>query len=288
MTPCSVVDMLEGRYAIQRHLDRLERWACMNRMKFNKAKCKVLRMGQGNPKHKYSLGGEWLESSPEEKDLGLLVDENLNMSQKCALVAQKANHILGWIKRSVASRAREVILPLYSALVRPHLESCIHLWSPQRKKNMDVLQQAQRRAMKMIRGLEYLSCEDRLRELGLFSLEKRRLQGDLIAAFQDLKGAYRKDGEGLFTRVCSDRTGRTGCKLKEGRFRLDIRKKFFSMMLVRHWPRLPREVVDAPCLEVFKVGWSSEQRGLVEDVPAYGRGVGTRLSLRSLPTLTIL
>jgi len=104
----------------------------------------------------------------------------------------------------------------------------------------------------MIRGLKYLSYKDRLRELGLFSLEKRRLQGHLIAAFQYLKGAYRKDGEGLFTRVCSDRTRGNGCKLKEGRFRLDIRKEIFTMRVVKCWNRLPREAVDAPSLAVFK------------------------------------
>jgi len=204
---CGVVDTLEGKDAVQKHLDRLDRWACVNRMKFNKAKCKVLYMSQGNPKHKYRLGGEWLESSPEEKDLRVLVDEKLNMSRQRALAAQRANHTLGCIKRSVASRAREVILPLYSSLVRHHLMYCFQLWSPQHKRDMDVLEQVQRRATKVIRGLEYLSYEDRLRELGLFSLEKRRPWGDLRAASQYLEGTYRKHREGLFTRVCSDRTG---------------------------------------------------------------------------------
>jgi len=86
--------------------------------------------------------------------------------------------------------------------------------------------------------------------LGLLNLEKRRC--DLRAAFQYLKGAYRKDGEGLFTRVCSDRTRGNSSKLKEHRFRLDIRKKFFTMRVVKHWHRLPREAVDAPPPEVFK------------------------------------
>ena len=107
--------------------------------KFNKAKCKVLHMGQGNPKHKYRLGRERIENSPAEKDLGVLVDGKLTVSQQCVLTAQKANCILGCIKRSVASRSREGILPLYSALVRPHLQCCVQLWGPQHKKDMDLL-----------------------------------------------------------------------------------------------------------------------------------------------------
>ncbi|PKU47034.1 hypothetical protein llap_2640 [Limosa lapponica baueri] len=180
-----------------------------------------------------------------------------SVANQCTLAAQKANRILACIKRSKASRSREVIVPLYLALMRSHLEYCVELWSPQYRKDIYLLEWVQWRATKMIRWLEHLSYKDRLRELGLFSLEKRRLWGDLITAFQYLEGAYRRDGEGLFIRECSDRTRDNGYNRKEGRFRIDIRKKFFPVRVVRHWNRLPREVVDAPFKErpCSRSGW---------------------------------
>jgi len=120
------------------------------------------------------------------------------------------------------------------------------------RKYLKYLKRGQRRATKMVKGVYCLSYKEKLRESGLFSLEKRRLQGDLIVAFQYLKGAYKKDGDRLFSKACCEKTRGNGFKLKEDRFRLDIRKKFFTMRVVKLWNGLPREVVDAPSLETFK------------------------------------
>lgn len=122
------------------------------------------------------------------------MDGKLDMSQQYAL---RANHILDCIKKSIASGLREMILPFYPALLRPHLEYCIQMWSPQYRRDMDLLQRFQRRVTKIIWGVEHLSCEDRLRELVLLRLEKRRIQGDLIVAFQYLKGSYKNGTDSL-------------------------------------------------------------------------------------------
>ena len=146
------------------------------------------------------------------------------MSQQCDLAAQKGNHILDCIKRSMVSRPRGVILTLCSA---PHREYCILMWSLQYRRDRDLLESVQRKAMTLIQRMEHLSYEDRLRGLGLFSLENRRLMGRLNSGLSVIKGGYKKERDRFFGRVYCDRSRGNGFKLKGGRFTLDISQRFF-------------------------------------------------------------
>jgi len=147
------------------------------------------------------------------------------------------------------STDKAVIIPVYSTLVRPHLEYCVQFWSPLYKKDVDRLERVQKRATNMMKELGSLPCEERLRELGLFSLEKRRLRENIINIYQYLKGGYKEDRDSLFARSHMEKMRGNGYKLLLGRFELDTRGKIFTVRAISSWNNLPREVVDSLTLD---------------------------------------
>ncbi|CAM4621975.1 unnamed protein product [Caretta caretta] len=193
-----IANLEKVRDTLQEDLDDLVNWSNINRMKFNSEKCKVMHLGINNKNFSYKLGTHQLEVTEEEKDLGVLVDHRMTVSRQCDMAVKKANAVLGCIRRGISSRDKEVLVPLYKALVRPHLEYCVQFWSPMFKKDEFKLEQVQRRATRMIRGMENLSYERRLKEFGLFSLTKRRLRGDMIALYKYIRGINTGEGEELF------------------------------------------------------------------------------------------
>ena len=166
-------------------------------------------------RHAHRLREEFIESNPAEKDLGILMNKKLDMSQQSALAACNATCIPGCIKRGVASRDREVIVPLCSALVRPHLQHCVLAWGPQYENGPQLLDKPGCEPWRCSEGCRTPSIKKRHRVPGLFNLDNRKLQGELIVVFQYLKGAYKQEGDWLFTLSDSDRTKGNGFKIKK-------------------------------------------------------------------------
>ena len=136
-----------------------------------------LHTGPGNTGKNYEMGGTILSKTVKEKDLGVSMNANMKVSEQCRIAASKGNQVLGMIRRNITYKEKNLIVPLYKAIVRPHLEYCIQAWSPYLRKDIDMLEKIQRRATKLIPGLRDLRYEERLKECGLTTLETRRLRG---------------------------------------------------------------------------------------------------------------
>ena len=177
------------------------------------------------------MGGTVLNTTLKEKDLGLTVSADMKVSEQCGIAAAKGNQILGLIRRNIVYKEKELIIPLYKTIVRPHLEYCIQAWRPYRKKDIDMLERVRRRATKMIQKLRNISYEMRLKDCGLTILETRRLR-DQIEVFKILNGYEIIDRNIFFTVKEERRTRGHGVTLAKKQFRLDIRKNSFSQKTV--------------------------------------------------------
>ena len=237
---------------LQNDLDRLVKWSEKWQMLFNFGKCKCLHTGHRNMNVNYKMGDTVLGTTVKEKDLGVTISADMKVSEQCGIAASKGNQILGLIRRNITYKGKKLIIPLYKAIVRPHLEYCIQAWRPYRKKDIDTLERIQRRATKMIPELRDLSYEERLKECGLTTLETRRLRGDQIEVFKILNGYENIDRNMFFSLKKDSRTRGHEVKLVKDQCRLDIRKHSFSQRTINEWNKLSTDCVTASSVNMFK------------------------------------
>jgi len=208
-------------------------------LRFNPEKCKVMHVGHSVPTE-YTLQEKdhtfKLAEVEEEKDLGIYITNDLKVANQCKEAAKKAMNVLKTVKRHFPRIDEPTFLILYKACVRPHLEYCVQAWSPYFKKDIECLEQVQRRATKLIKGFKNLNYENRLKRLKLTTLEKRRLRGDLIETFKIITGKEKVDKHEFFA-ISNNSHNLRGhqYKISVNRKRLTVRSAFFSQRVVDSW-----------------------------------------------------
>ena len=242
-------------HTIQNDIHALTDWATVWQLRFNASKCKTLHLGSRNTHHEYSMkdgqGNELvLDSTELEKDLGINIDPALKFTKHIEGQVNKANRIMGLIRRSYQHLDGESFKRLFTALVRPHLEYCNVAWAPRFIKDKVLIENVLRRGSKLIPGYRDLSYEDRLKKLGIPSMEYRRARGDVIEVYKYTHGLYNTE---QILELDNDNTRRGhNYKLKKRHCKTATRSNFFSFRVVDVWNNLPHKVVNAPSLNSFK------------------------------------
>ena len=209
-----------------------------------------MHFGFNNIGESMELGGNLFVSHTSERDLGIIVQNNLKVDMQCNKAACEASRRLGMIKRNFRFKLISGMLPLYKSIVRPHLDYCVQAWRPHHRKDIEKLEKVERSAMKMVEGLEGYSYSDRLRILGFTSLETRFLRVDLIEVFKILRGFENVDPEKFFQVVRDD--GRGGFKLFKRRYRLDVGRFKFANWVCEEWNGLDDDVAAVGSVNAFK------------------------------------
>ena len=242
---------------LQNDLNALVDWSKTWKMQFNASKCKILHFGRTNPQHSYYMEGVELEKSDKEKDVGVLITNTLKPTSQCSTAAARANSVLGQMSRALSFRNKKTWIPLYKTYVRPHLEYCAQAWSPWTQHDTDLLENVQKRAVRMTSGLQGQSYEDKLSELGLTTLSERRIRGDLIMVWKILHNHDDVSYSTWFRLASSDAVQNTRLSsgllnLRQSRFNSETRRHFFSQRVIEKWNNLPETVKNAPSVNSFK------------------------------------
>ena len=252
---------INGNEILQKDLDTIKEWAERWKMEFNVDKCKIMHLGRTNPKNSYNMGVNNLTETTEEKDLGVLIDNELKFEKHIKGIVNKANRMLWMIKIGFACMDKEMFLNLYPVLVRPLLEYCVQVWSPHMKKHIDLLEGVQIRATKLVPGLRNKSYEERLKILGLTTLEERRVRGDMIETYKILTGKEDVNPNIFFqlAQVRGDPDSVHSLKLFKKRYNLDKRGFVFSHRVVEKWNSLSPEEVEALKTGDFKDNYDKRE-----------------------------
>ena len=249
---------------LQAALDGLVGWADKWGMAFNVAKCKVMHIGHGNPRHNYAMQNTDLATTEEERDLGVITSSKLKPSAQCAKAARTAQAVLGQLARAFHFRDRYVFVQLYTTYVRPHLEFAAQAWSPWTAADKEVLEQVQKRAVRMVSGLRGREYEDRLAEINLTTLEERRHQADMSMVYKILTGKEDVDPTEWFEMATnSTRATRTAAdplnvRVRHGR--LDTRRHFFSVRVTEDWNKVPSDIKKVRTVEGFKRAYAKHRK----------------------------
>jgi len=179
-------------------LARMFKWSEDWQMLFNVSKCKIMHLGRSNEKTEYNLGGAVLNTTEEEKDLGVIMDSTFKVGNQCGKAAKKANSILGMISRTFTCRNKKIITGLYKSLVRPHLDYCVQVWRPHLEKDKELLEKVQRRMTRMVQECKGFDYEKRLRIVNLTTLETRRQRADLLEVYKIIRGLEAGNVDALF------------------------------------------------------------------------------------------
>ena len=179
---------------LQKSIYALQQWAKRWGMRFNASKCAVMHLGTNNPCHQYYLEDHRLEVTHQEKDIGVIVQDNGKVNEQCKKVALTCNRIIGQISRSFTNRTPDLMIKIYKCYILPHVEYDLSVWSPHLQKDIKTLEAIQRRFTRLISGMRNRSYEERLAILGLPTLEARRLQKDLVQCYRIWTGIDHIEG----------------------------------------------------------------------------------------------
>ena len=248
---------IADRIALQEDLTKLQEWSQKWLLKFNEEKCKVMHIGRSNPHYDYQINNKTLEETTEEKDLGIFVTPDWKSAAHVAKVAAKANSMVGRINRAFNYMDVDMFKAIYPSMIRSHMEYAAPAWSPHLKKDINLLEQVQRRATRLVQGLSNSTYEHRKSVLGLTSLEDRRIRGDLIEVYKIMHGFEKVQRAKFF--ILESEIHDYPIRGNELRIwppdtKTRRRRKFFDLRIIKEWNDLPGTVAKSESISCFKTG----------------------------------